>query len=102
MSVDLISIIFAYQDVIYEATDSPLWNNGSHMGRHPAGCDLTDVPSQAPHAEDRVLKLEKIGMLKTDVLPGLTPPQKVFYTMAYMNLGFVLLIILILACCRWW
>lgn len=93
---------FAYQGEIYDATDNPLWKNGSHMGRHQAGCDLTDVLSQAPHDEDKVKELKKVGRLIVEEIQKMSPPQKVFYTMAYMNLGFVLLIILVLACWRWW
>lgn len=93
---------FSYQGEIYDATGSPLWKNGSHMGRHQAGCDLTDVLAQAPHSEDKVKAMKKVGMLVVDDKQRMSPPQKVFYTMAYMNLGFVLLIIFVLACWRWW
>lgn len=92
---------FAYQGVIYDATNSPRWKNGTHMGRHQAGCDLTEVLGQAPHGKDKVLVMPKVGKLRGEKAGGLTPPQKLFYTMAYMNLGFVFLIILILACWRW-
>jgi predicted heme/steroid binding protein len=93
---------FAYQGEIFDATDSPLWKNGSHMGRHQAGCDLTEVLGQAPHNEDKVTAMTKVGALIVAANQKMSPPQKVFYTMAYMNLGFVLMIILILACWRWW
>jgi predicted heme/steroid binding protein/uncharacterized membrane protein len=93
---------FAYQGEIYDATDSPLWKNGSHMGRHQAGCDLTEVLDQAPHEEDKLTAMTKVGALVVADNQKMSPPQKVFYTMTYMNLGFVLLIILILACWRWW
>ena len=93
---------FAYQGDIYDATGSPLWKNGSHMGRHQAGCDLTEVLGQAPHDEDKVKELKRVGSLIVEGDHKMSPPQKVFYTMAYMNLGFVLLIILVLACWRWW
>lgn len=93
---------FAYQGEIFDATDSPLWKNGTHMGRHQAGCDLTEVLSQAPHGEDKIMEMKKVGALTVEGAQGMSPPQKIFYTMAYMNLGFVLLIILILACWRWW
>lgn len=92
---------FSYRGVIYDATNSPRWKNGTHMGRHQAGCDLTEVLGQAPHGEDKVLAMPKVGKLRGEEAVGLTPPQKLFYTMAYMNLGFVFLIILILACWRW-
>jgi predicted heme/steroid binding protein len=93
---------FAYQGDIYDATGSPLWKNGKHMGRHQAGCDLTEVLSQAPHGEDKVKELKKVGTLIVEENQKMSPPQKVFYTMAYLNLSFVLLIILVLACWRWW
>ncbi len=72
------------------------------MGRHQAGCDLTDVLGQAPHGEDTVFALAKVGKLLSSEAGGLTPPQKLFYSMAYINLGFVLLIMFILACWKWW
>lgn len=93
---------FAYQGDIYDATDSTLWKSGSHMGRHKAGADLTDVLSQAPHGEDKVKALPRIGKLRSEASQKLTLPQRIFYTMAFMNLSFVFLIILILACWRWW
>jgi predicted heme/steroid binding protein len=93
---------FAYQGDIYDATGSPLWKNGNHMGRHQAGGDLTEVLSQAPHGEDKIKAMKVVDSLFVDEKQEMSPPQKVFYTMAYMNLGFVLLIILVLACWRWW
>lgn len=93
---------FAYRGEIFDATESRLWKQGAHMGRHQAGCDLTEVLGQAPHGEDKVLTMPRIGKLCPAEAPGLTPPQKLFFTMAYMNLSIVLLIILILACWKWW
>jgi len=93
---------FAYRGDIYDATESPLWKNGTHMGRHQAGCDLTDVLSHAPHGENNVLAMPKVGRLLLAETGGPSPVQKLFYTLAYMNLGFVLLIILVLACWKWW
>lgn len=93
---------FAYRGEIFDATGSQLWKEGAHMGRHQAGCDLTEVLDQAPHGEDKVVALPRIGRLCSADTAALTPPQKLFYTMSYMNLGFVLLIILILACWKWW
>ncbi len=92
---------FAYQGEIYDASNSRLWKNGTHMGRHQAGCDLTERLSQAPHGENKVFGLPKIGQLRSAETPGMTPPQKLFYAMAYMNLGIVLLIIFVLACWKW-
>lgn len=92
---------FAYGGEVFDATNSPLWKNGSHMGRHQAGGDLTDVLSQAPHGEKQVMALPKVGKMAPAETNRMTPPQKLFYAMAYMNLGFVLLIILILTFWKW-
>ena len=92
---------FAYRGEIYDASNSRLWKNGTHMGRHQAGCDLTEMLSQAPHEENKVFGLPKVGQLRSAEAPGMTPPQKLFYAMAYMTLGIVLLIIFVLACWKW-
>jgi predicted heme/steroid binding protein/uncharacterized membrane protein len=91
----------AYRGEIYDVSQSYLWKEGTHVGRHQAGCDLTEVLSQAPHGEDKVFSMTPIGKLLPDDQQGLTAPQKVFYFMAYMNLGFVLLIVLILSFWNW-
>ncbi len=91
----------AYQNIIYDVSESSAWKNGTHMGRHSAGNDLTAMLAQAPHGENLVQAMPQVGKLRGDQPAGLTPPQKLFYAMAYLNLGFVFLIILILACWKW-
>lgn len=92
---------FAYRGAIYDASQSTRWKNGVHMGRHKAGTDLTSQLGQAPHGENLVVALPQIGILRDNAGPALTPPQRVFFVIAYLNLGFVLAIILILACWKW-
>jgi len=94
---------FAFQGRIYDATESKLWKSGSHMKRHQAGVDLTDFLSQAPHGEEKLSALPEIGPVSTtkEKPPG-EIHKKVFYVMAYMNLGFVFIISLILALWRWY
>lgn len=91
----------AYRGEIYDVSQSRLWKEGTHVGRHQAGCDLTEILSQAPHEEDKIFAMPRVGRLLPEEGPGLTLPQKVFYFMAYMNLGFVLLIVLILSFWNW-
>ena len=91
----------AFRGAIYDVSQSRLWKNGNHLNRHPAGVDLTEILSQAPHGEDKVMAMPRVGSLLADKEPGLTPPQKIFYFMAYTNLVFVLLIILVLALWKW-
>ncbi len=92
---------FAYHGLIYDATKSALWKQGQHMARHSAGMDLSEALKLAPHEEDRVLRLPVVGKLLAG-RPEKTPLHlQVFYTMAYMNLTIVYLIVLILALWRW-
>lgn len=94
---------FAYNGRIFDVSASRLWKNGMHMGRHPAGTDLTGVLKLAPHGEDKVLAMPVVARL-ADAGTALPPPlhQRVFFFMAYMNLGMVFAIVLILALWRWW
>lgn len=52
----------ALHGVIYEVTDSRLWNNGKHY-EHWAGQDLTDELKDAPHTEKVFEKFKAIGRL---------------------------------------
>lgn len=53
----------AYNNVIYDVTNSALWENGSHMKRHQAGMDLTDILPAAPHNESVLQRLPVVGHL---------------------------------------
>jgi len=94
--------LFAYRGQIYDATASRFWKMGSHMGRHQAGSDLTDVLPQAPHGGEMMERLPAVGRLVTDVARPAPLHERVFFCMAYMNLIIVFLIVLILALWRWW
>lgn len=94
---------FAYNGRIYDAGASALWKGGKHIGRHPAGQDLTAFLDQAPHEEDRVLALPCIGTIAQ--VPGMLPRplhERIFFFMAYLNLTMVFLISLVVALWRWW
>jgi len=93
---------FAYKGKIYDVSQSKPWKKGNHMKRHQAGADLTDILSQAPHDEDKILSMPEVGEVTTSgSKPKEETPRKVFYFMAYMNLGLVFIISLILALWRW-
>jgi len=94
--------LFAYLGTIYDAGGSRLWKQGNHMGRHQAGCDLTEVLSQAPHGAEQVEKLPAVGCLVAGAARPAPLHERVFFFMAYMNLVIVFLIVLILALWRWW
>ena len=53
----------AYKGYIYDVTDSFLWKGGKHFVRHHAGHDLTDELKHAPHGEDMLNRVPKIGII---------------------------------------
>lgn len=53
-------VYFAYKGKVYDATTSPLFDEGMHF-EHPAGCDLTDYLEEAPHGEESLEDLPVIG-----------------------------------------
>jgi len=94
---------FAYKGKIYDVSRSRVWKNGSHMKRHQAGVDLTDILSQAPHGEDKIMAMPEVGNLSMKKAISLHDAHKrIFYFMAYMNLCFVFIILFILALWRWY
>jgi predicted heme/steroid binding protein/uncharacterized membrane protein len=97
------SAYIAYNGKIYDLTESDLWKNGLHFKRHKAGEDLTDMLKQAPHSEDKIFEMPQVGGLITTDQNKIRPAhEKVFYFLAFFNLGVVFLITLILALWRWW
>lgn len=94
---------FAFNGRIYDATGSRLWKEGSHVGRHLAGFDLSDALKQAPHGEEKIGSIPVVGDLLADVDARKAPLHlKAFYFMAYFNLALVVGILFIVALWRWW
>ncbi|MCS7085063.1 MAG: cytochrome b5 domain-containing protein [Bacteroidia bacterium] len=52
----------AYNGLVYDVTDSPLFRNGKHF-RHQAGADLTAELQKAPHTDRVFAKFPPIGKL---------------------------------------
>jgi predicted heme/steroid binding protein len=95
------SAYVGFKGKIYDVTNSSLWDHGIHMQRHQAGQDLTEIISQAPHEEDKILSRPQVGEMKEGGGPSLNKSyKKIFYIMAYVNLSFVFVISLILALWR--
>jgi predicted heme/steroid binding protein/uncharacterized membrane protein len=93
----------AYQGMIYDVTKSRLWKNGSHVTKHAAGNDLTDILKNAPHGEDKVLAMPRVGKLLASGGNAEKPfHMKLFYFFAYMNLVLVFVITFVIALWRWW
>jgi len=94
---------FAYNGRVLNVSASKLWKNGLHVGKHQAGGDLSEALKLAPHGEEKVLQMPVVAELSQgETIMGRTPQQKLFFFMAYMNLGIVFCIILIIALWRWW
>jgi predicted heme/steroid binding protein len=55
----------ALKGVVYDASDSEHWKDGDHYAMHEAGKDLTEVIADAPHGEEALENLPKVGKLKT-------------------------------------
>lgn len=95
-------VYFAYKGKIYDVSSSKLWKGGTHLNKHQAGNDLTDILETAPHEEDKILKMPVVAELLPMGAKVEKPTfEKVFYFMAYMNLIFVFLITFIIALWRW-
>ncbi len=93
----------AYKGIIYDVTRSRLWKNGSHVMKHAAGNDLTDLLKNAPHGEDKILTMPQVGKLLATEETTIRPlHERLFYFFAYMNLVLVFVITFIIALWRWW
>ncbi|MDP2167315.1 MAG: hypothetical protein Q8J64_03165 [Thermodesulfovibrionales bacterium] len=90
----------AYKRNVYEVTGLKLWKSGRHV-KHAAGTDLTEVLSNAPHGEEKLNGLRVIGSYDISGKPEKTVYQKMFYFIAYMNLGIVFLVLITIAYWRW-
>jgi predicted heme/steroid binding protein/uncharacterized membrane protein len=94
---------FAYKRKVYDVSVSKFWKDGSHMKKHPAGNDLTDLLKTAPHGEEKITQVHQVAELfPHGERKEKSGHEKVFYFMAYMNLIFVFLITFIIALWRWW
>jgi predicted heme/steroid binding protein len=93
----------AYKGIIYDMSKSRLWKNGSHLAKHSAGNDLTDLLKTAPHGEDKILAMPRVGkLLAADEKMKQPFHMRLFYFFAYMNLVLVFVITFVIALWRWW
>jgi predicted heme/steroid binding protein/uncharacterized membrane protein len=92
---------FACAGKVYDASASRLWKNGTHMQRHAAGTDLTTALGLAPHGAEVLERLPLVG--ECNEASATRPPlaARLFFAVAYMNLGIVFIILFILALWRW-
>jgi predicted heme/steroid binding protein/uncharacterized membrane protein len=53
----------AHGDRVVDVSQSPLWADGLHMGRHAAGKDLTSDIEAAPHGTEVLDRYPQVGVL---------------------------------------
>jgi predicted heme/steroid binding protein len=53
----------AFKGKVYDVSNSHLWTDGKHQGRHSAGDDLTASILNAPHNEEVFMKFYVVGEL---------------------------------------
>jgi len=70
-------IYVAYEDAIYDVTESQLWKEGKHMGIHQAGNDLTKGIENAPHDREMLLRFPVVGTLIPEEDPQTPLAQRV-------------------------
>lgn len=89
--------LVAHGGKVHDLTGSRMWPGGEHVRRHKAGLDLTDAIGQAPHGAEKLAAFPVVGTLAPPS-PG-RPPLHVrgFYLMAYLNLGIVFAVLLVIA-----
>jgi predicted heme/steroid binding protein len=92
--------LIAFNETVYDVSELRLWAGGMHM-KHLAGADLTDAIKRAPHGEEKLEAARKAGTFKPLAKPSLTPYQKAFYVVAYLNLTIVFLVLGTIAFWRW-
>jgi predicted heme/steroid binding protein len=92
----------AYKGTIYDVSGSKLWKGGSHLKKHSAGIDLTDVLKSAPHGEEKILTMPVVGRLLMEKGVKKPPHIAIFYFFAYMNLVLIFAIVFIISLWRWW
>jgi len=51
---------------VYDVSESKLWKNGKHMGRHEAGADLTEALAAAPHGAEMLHRFQQVGETKSE------------------------------------
>ena len=92
---------FAYKGKVYDGSDSKMWPDGVHMRRHSTGRDLTEDLAMAPHDDSVMTRLPVVGDYVESHESVRDANTKIFYFVAYMNLGIVFLILFIIALWRW-
>ena len=90
---------FIYDGMVYDVSQSRMWKNGVHMGRHRVGQDLTQAMASAPHGPEVLERVTKVGPADSADTPEEPTALKWFVRLANSALVFGVLIIL---CVAYW
>ncbi|MBN2126700.1 MAG: CopD family protein [Deltaproteobacteria bacterium] len=93
----------AYENRVYDVSESPKWKDGRHFGKHGAGADLTDALKGAPHGPEVFEKIRVVGDIASgeDGAKRSEPAHGIFHVMAYANLVIIFLILACISIWRW-
>lgn len=61
---------FAMDGVVFDATNSRLWRNGTHVRKHNAGEELSAAIMTAPHGKSVADRLPRVGIVAEEVAPA--------------------------------
>ncbi len=89
-----------YRGKVYDLSASGMWGGGAHMQRHAAGNDLTPAITQAPHGEEKLAAFPMVGALVPSLGEQHPPIVRRFFFMAYLNLGIVVAVLLVITLWR--
>ena len=92
---------FVFHNEVFDVSESKMWRNGVHMGRHYAGTDLSSAISDAPHGTKVFNSATKIGPASFQNFEKRTPAATTFIFMAYFILFCMLMIIFCVAYWNW-
>lgn len=85
-----------FKGKIYDITESKKWQDGVHFKQHHAGTDLTSSMARAPHTEEKLSKFDIVANLVANHEDAPLKYKKIFYSIAYGNLFFIFLVLIIL------
>jgi predicted heme/steroid binding protein/uncharacterized membrane protein len=92
---------FVFEGILYDVSESKLWKNGIHMGRHQAGGDLTPAMEGAPHGVEVLERLPRLGPAGDSGKVSQPPAVRHFIFMAYFILFCMLGVIFCVAYWNW-
>ncbi|MEW5723895.1 MAG: multiheme c-type cytochrome [Thermodesulfobacteriota bacterium] len=90
-----------YEGRAYDASQSRLWKNGVHMGRHHTGQDLTEALASAPHGPEVLARLPLLGPAVPEKKDQESAVMRLFVLLAYTALVCGLLILLCVSYWKW-